>query len=234
MEPTDNNSKIEEPKVPENNAQGQTETEENPKDKNWRLFRQQREEERKLMEQAKKEAEEERKKAQAFKEAMESILNKPQGQQQQTPDISEEERINRLVEQGIQRQQEALKRQREEEELKKLPTKIREHHKDFDHVVSQENLDYLEYHHPEITRPYSFMPDSYEKWDGVYLAIKKHVPNMDASKDLKKAEANLKKPQAFSQSGGTKELGQKGPLVLTEERRKANWERMQKTLKGVS
>ena len=63
MEPTDNNSKIEEPKVPENNAQGQTETEENPKDKNWRLFRQQREEERKLMEQAKKEAEEERKKA---------------------------------------------------------------------------------------------------------------------------------------------------------------------------
>ena len=105
---------------------------------------------------------------------------------------------------------------------------------DFHQVTSQDNIDYLEYHYPEIASSLGRQPDSLEKFSDIYKTIKKLVPNIsNAKKDAAKADANFAKPKSMSTMGSTQNMDGNSAR-LTEERRAANWERMQKTLKGLS
>ncbi len=62
---------------------------------------------------------------------------------------------------------------------------------DFSRVCSQENLDYLDYHYPEISRPLQRLGDGYDKWHDTYHAVKKFIPgHAEAKKDAMKAEIN--------------------------------------------
>ena len=204
---------------------------------NWRAFREQREADRKAREESDKRAKAKEEEAAALKAALEAITNKPdQNYRQDTGDIeeSEEQRIDRRVKQIIaerETQQEQTRLQREQQEA---PQRILQTFPDFNKVVTTENCDYLDYHYPELTAPFKYMPEGYEKWVAMYNAVKKLVPNLDSKKDMAKAEKNLQKPGSISSTGTTTGTGQMPSARLTEEKRAANWERMQRTMKGLN
>ena len=107
-------------------------------------------------------------------------------------------------------------------------------YKDFNQVCSTENLDYLDYHYPEVARAFKHAPDGFDKWSDIYKAVKRFVPNIDSRKDARKAENNFNKPQSGSSQNITQNQPGSGAHILTEDRKKANWERMQRSLKGLS
>lgn len=203
--------------------------------KDWERFREARAQERKRAEELAIQAEKSRQEAAALRAALDASLNKPQ---QQSYDYGHNEETNeqiiekKVLELMTKREQEAI-RLRQEQELKELPQVLARNHENFDQICSTENLDYLEFHHPEIAVGFKYMPDGYDKWSAIYKAVKKFVPNTNSGNDMKKAERNLQKPQSVSAPVvGTP--GQSLPVVLDEARRAANWERMQKTLKGLN
>jgi hypothetical protein len=105
---------------------------------------------------------------------------------------------------------------------------------DFHHVISQENRDYLDYHYPEIARPLGRLQDGYDKWHDIYHAIKKLVPNnTTAKKELAKADINQNKPRSISSPTLAQPSPPTSAHILSEERKAANWARMQASLKGV-
>jgi len=237
-------------KIPEQNIQEKITTEqpivnENQKEeaprsgKDWEKFREARAQERKRAEelalQAKKSAEE----AAALKAAMESLLSKPQPQYQQTESYiaqeqSEEDRIQKLVEQGIARREAELERQRKEREFQETPQRLQATFHDFNQVCTTENLDYLEYHYPEVASAFKHAPDGFDKWSAVYKAVKRFVPNTDSSRDAKKADQNFNKPQSISSPQVSAQTTGVGAIRLDEKRKAENWERMQRALKGLS
>jgi hypothetical protein len=197
---------------------------------NWRKFRQQREEERKQKDEAVKYAQKKEEETAALKLAMEALVNKPSRQQDNEEEISEDQRIDLMVERKLKQREDHNEKIRAEKEYKELPQKLKKTYSDFDDLCTPENLDYLEYHYPEVATPYKHMADSFEKWQGLYQAVKKFIPNKNSVKDAKKMEANLAKPQAMSRPGAT-QTGDHAPTTqLTDERRQANWERMQKNM----
>lgn len=209
-----------------------TTPEQEVQEQNWKKFREKREEERKARENAERVAAEERAKAEAMKQAMEALLSKQPNhyQESEPPEESEDERINKKVEAALEaryRKDEQIRLQREKESL---PQKLNQTFSDFDKVCSTQNLDYLEYHYPEVTTGYKNMPDSLEKWQNIYKAVKRFVPNTDHEKENKKMESNLKKPQGMSTSTLEGTTGTKAPNFLSEERRAENWARMQRTI----
>ena len=214
------------------------ETEESYQDRNWRQFRETRAKERKEKELAEEKARQKAEEAEALKAALEAIVNKPLGNssnqytQSNDNDESEDERIQKKVNAAL----EAKQRQYEEEQRKKdqdeLPQKLATTYRDFDTICSQENIDYLEFHHPEIAKLYSKQPESFEKWASVYNSIKKLIPNADSGKDKMKAEKNLNKPQSASVRGVTS-TGDQSPQYLDQKKKDDNWKRMQKVVKGV-
>ena len=125
-------------------------------------------------------------------------------------------------------------RELQEREAQEYPSKLRNAFKDFEQVCSAENLDYLEYHHPELAKSLGRVPQGFDKWADIYSAIKRYLPNPDSSRDAKKADKNLQKPQSLSHSSLSSEGTNMTTTRLTEQRRKENWERMQRTLKGLS
>jgi hypothetical protein len=62
--------------------------------------------------------------------------------------------------------------------------------------------------------------------------MKKFVPNPDSRKDQARIEKNLAKPQSMSVPGST-QTGDHAPTELTEQRRKDNWARMCRVMKGI-
>lgn len=229
----DNNTAISETVQPEV-EKTVDKAQETPQEINWKLFREQREIERKAKEAAEKLAAEERAKAEALKAAMESLLNKNTPGVKEEKDETEEERISRRVEAIIHQREQAMKAERERQEKEELPIRLRKNMPDFDRVINSNNLDYLEFHFPEVAAPYRYMPDNQEKWEGLYKAVKRFVPNTNAVADSKKAEANLSKPQALSNTLTPQGINSGPAVYLSEERRQANWERMQRTINGVS
>lgn len=217
-------------------AQAET-SQETEKDINWRKFREQRELDRKAKEEAIRKAAEKDAEAQALKAAMESLLNKNQPQQYQQQEYqeeTEEQRINKHVEAALAKRDQQYEQQRRQREVEETPRRLQEAYNDFDQVCSTSNLDYLDYHYPEITAGYKNQPDSFDKWANIYKAVRKFVPNTDSKKDSKKAESNFQKPQSMSSPGVT-HSGNAMPAARLDEKRKAdNWARMQKTLKGIS
>jgi len=204
---------------------------------NWKAFREQRETERKAREEAEKRAQQKQEEASALRAALEAITNKPnQNQLQDSSDIedSEEKRIDRRVNQIIAEREAQAEQAREERDRKEAPQKILQTFPDFQKVVTTENCDYLDYHYPELTAPFKYMPDGYDKWVAMYNAIRKFVPNNDSKKDMAKADKNLQKPGSISSTGTSTGTGQMPSAQLTEERKAANYARMQRTLKGLS
>ena len=216
--------------------EAKTETNEDP---NWRAFREARKKDRAEREAAEKRAAEEAEKAKALKEAMEALLSRPQQQQPMNeygyqPDETEEQRISKLVDQRLAAKEAEYARQREEQERQQYPQRLQQNFPDLNHVLSQDNLDYLDYHYPEVSRPLQRLPEGYDKWSDIYAAVKKFVPNQaNAKRDAARAESNFQKPKSMSAIGMSQNESQPSSHVLTEQRKQANWERMQRLLKGV-
>lgn len=206
-------------------------------EENWKKFRETRDRERKEKEAAEKRAADREAEANALKLAMEALLNKsqpqPQGQSygEQTEE-TEEQRIERKVQESILKNERIRQIEREKKEIAELPQKLEQTFSDFKQVCSQENMDYLQYHYPEVAAGYKHAPDTFETWTNIYKAMKKFVPNPDSRKDQARIEKNLAKPQSMSVPGST-QTGDHAPSDLSDKRRADNWARMQRTMKGT-
>ena len=202
---------------------------------NWKKFRETREKERKEKEAADKRAAEKEAEAAALKSAMEALLNKsqPQGQSysEQTEE-TEEQRIERKVQESLLRNEQKREEERRKRDVAELPQKLQSTFSDFNQVCSQENLDYLQYHYPEVAAGFKHAPDTFETWANIYKAMKRFVPNPDSKKDQARIEKNLAKPQSMSVPGST-QTGDHAPMDLSEKRRQDNWQRMQRVMKGA-
>lgn len=238
-------NKSEEKKVPEQTVQTEQKEQvastvaESDKEINWKKFKEARELERKQAAEIARKAEDKESEVQALKAAMDAILNKqPSQQASQSQGYEEEEtedqRIEKKVNALIAKKESEAERKRQEEEQTQLPNRLKTVHRDFDQVCSAANLDYLEYHHPELAKSLGRLPQSFDKWTDIYSAIKRYVPNTNSSKDQAKATANLQKPQSMSSPGLTQPGSTTSAIRLDEAKKAANWERMEKARKGIS
>jgi hypothetical protein len=216
-----------------------TEPEESQKDIDWRKFRENRQKEREaaaLDHQGRIKAEQE---AAALKAALEAVVNKPNNNQYVQPGNSYEEetddqKIDRRVAEALAKREIELEKKRQQEENVNFPNKLRSTFKDFDQVCSAENLDYLEYHHPELASELGSKPQGFEKWAKTYNAVKRYIPNIDAKKDMQRMDKNMQKPgsissPSLSQSGKSAILSQKE----IEIRRTERWKEMERMRKSV-
>lgn len=209
--------------------------EETPEQINWKKFREAREVERKQKIEAEKRASEKEAEVQALKAAMESVLNRPSQTQpyasQDTQDPTDEERIKAQIEAIISAREKKGEEEKYRREQAEMPQKLTSSYADFNQICSESNIDYMEYHYPEVYNAFKQMPDGYDKWSSIYKAVKKLVPNTDSRKDQAKAEKNFTKPQAMSIPGKT-QVGDSSPQMLDEKRKMDNWQRMQRVMKG--
>jgi hypothetical protein len=218
-----------------------TETIETPEQINWKKFREQREFERKAKEAADKRASDKEAEANALKAAMEALLNKQPYQSnnnahhyEEEHEETEEQRIDKKVAAALQREREKIKEENKRHEQETFPQRLNETFPDFKRLCNIENLDYLDYHYPEITAAYKHMPDGYEKWASVYKVVKRFVPNTESHKEMKKMDNNLSKPQSASSTGLANASSGMPQIRLDEDKKAANWARMQKALKGIN
>lgn len=233
----------------ENPQPKQTEnaTADEQEDPNWRAFREARKRDRSDKEAAERKAAEKEAEVAALKAAMESAFSKsapsPQAYQQyygmnqgyEQAEESEDQRIERKVNQLLNIKQKDFEKEMMEKEKKEYPNRLSKDFPDIHKVCSQENLDYLDFHYPEVSRPLQRLSEGYDKWSDIYHAVKKFIPNHStAKKEALRAEMNINKPRSIS-SG---ELTQEGQPVKenwsqSEQRRAENWARMQKVMKGI-
>lgn len=209
---------------------------ETPEQINWKKFREAREIERKQKIEAEKRAAEKDAEVQAYKAAMEALLNKQTeattlGNYADSQEIGEEEKIRRQVEAIIAERDRKNAEAQREAELRATPQRIQQAMPDFNQVCSEENVDYLEYHYPEIAQAFSAMPEGFDKWANIYKAVKRFVPNTNSNKEATRAEKNLQKPGAISIPGKT-QVGDTAPQYLDDKRKMDNWQRMQRVMRG--
>ncbi len=200
---------------------------------NWRKFRQEREQERKDKQEAVEIARKKQEENIALQKALEAIVNKPNPLPESDEYESEESKIEKKVNEAIAKREQQYERERTEREHSEMPRRLQNEFRDFNQICTEENLDYLEYHYPEVAKPYKHMPECFEKWEGIYKSLKRFIPNKESGKESKKAEANLNKPAALSRPGMT-QSGDQAPHIMDDAKRAANWARMQKTIKGIS
>lgn len=215
---------------------------ETPEQINWKKFREAREIERKQKVEAEKRAYEKEQEASALKAAMEAILNKPtfqnnnpsnQENNTDNAELSESERIQKIVHQALADKDRRDNESRAQREQIELPKRLNDNFSDFNEVCSASNIDYLEYHYPDVASAFKHMPDGYEKWAAIYRSVKRFVPNTNSDKQASKADKNLGKPQAMSIAGKT-QVGDTAPQMLDDKRKADNWSRMQRRMKGGS
>lgn len=216
-------------------------------DPNWKAFREARKKDRADREAAEKRAADKEAEVAALKAAMEAAFSKsaptPQAYQEyygmqphhDATDESEDVRLEKKLSAMIAAREAAAEKARLEREQHEYPMRLRQTYPDFNNIVSQDNLDYLDYHYPEISRTIQRLPEGYDKWSDTYHAVKKLVPNHRAARqDAARADANFNKPKSISSPTIMQPGDAAGAARLTEERRAANWQRMQSILKGVS
>ncbi len=235
--------KVEQPKVEKeiqqpNPAAVTGQSEESKDDRNWKKFREEREKERKMLEETRKKAEESERQAAALKAALEAVTNRPSPVAQQEysyqQEDTEEQRIQKAVSKAIADSERRREDQHRAKEAEELPNKLAQTYPNFNEVCSDDNLDYMQYHYPEIYNSWKSTPDSFDKWGNVYKAVKRFIPNVDNSRrDEKKIEQNMKKPQSMSVPGVTP-TGDSAPYKIDDKRRSDNWQRMQRTIKGLN
>lgn len=206
-----------------------------PEDQNWKAFREARKQDRIQREQAEKLAAQKAQEAEALKQAMEALLNKsapqPNTQQynqyyNQQPEESEDEKIEKKVAAILAKREAESEQQRRQREQQEYPQRLQQTYSDFSQIVSSDNLDYLEYHYPEVAGPLKRATDGFDKWNDIYKAVKRFVPNTDHKKELSSIEKNMAKPKSMSTTNITPQAGPSA-AVLSEEKRAANWARMQ-------
>lgn len=210
-----------------------------PQERNWREFRERRKVEREKAKEVERLAAQKAEEAEALRKALEAALDKPKRHENDPYAVLYDESENN--EQDIEKKLEAMLDQREKKrkeedrqrELQELPHKLKRDYGDFDQVCSQENIDYFEYHYPEIASTYQYMPEGYEKYSSLYKAMKKLIPEARNQKARKQAEANLSKPRSPS-APGAEQTSDGAPMYLDEARRQANWRRMQQVMRGIS
>lgn len=201
---------------------------------NWRDFREQREKDRKGRMEAEKIAVQKQAEAEALKAAMEALIARP-NQYPQEPQFhveqSDEDMIEKKVQAALAKERERVKQEQKQQDAQELPKKLEQAHRDFNKVCTTENLDYLEYHFPEVAKAFQYMPDGFDKWSSVYQAVKRFVPQ-ESKQDAKRIEQNNMKPKTTAPLlTDTKPQG--SPWILTEERKRANWERMMNDRKSI-
>lgn len=217
-------------------------------DPNWKAFREARKRDRLEKEAAERKAKEKEAEVAALKAAMEAAFNKsaPSTQAYQQyyginqsydePEETEEQRIERKVNELLEKKQRDYQKQQEEYEQREYPNRLKKDFPDFSQVCSQDNLDYLDFHYPEISRPLQRLNEGYDKWHDIYHAVKKLIPShAQAKKDAIIADINANKPKSISST----QLSPSGEKTQEswqdiEQRRAQNWARMQRTLKGLS
>jgi hypothetical protein len=209
-------------------------------DPNWRAFREARKKDKAEREAAERKAIEKEAEVAALKAAMEAAFAKSPAPVQQSQDYqyheeeTEDQKIERKVQKIITEREAQFEKQRIEREKTELPKRVLQAYPDYHEVVSEENGAYLEYHYPEIYRSLLRQPENFETYADTYKIVKKLIPNSTtAKKESAKADANFAKPKSISSTGLTQNTESSGHR-LTEDRKAANWERMQKTLKGIS
>ncbi len=247
LSPTKHDSNMSQQKI-ENPQQKQPEntTPSDQEDPNWRAFREARKRDRAEKEAAEKRASEKEQEIAALKAAMEAAFTaksspSPQAYQQyygmnDQPEETEEQKIERKVNELLSKKEQQYQQQQQEFEQREYPNRIRRDFPDFGQVCSQENLDYLDFHYPEISRPLQRLNEGYDKWHDTYHAVKKLIPNHStAKKEAARADMNMNKPRSMSSTSATPS-GEKSRETWqeSESRRAENWARMQRTLKGVS
>ena len=236
------------------NPTAEVKKEESPEEINWKKFRQEREKDRQEQVARKKKEEELEGQNKALKGVVEAFLNKQPGMTQEQKEtitasipVGEfttgkdvidyvESKLSSDLEKNLDRLLDKREKQREQErrrqEAAELPNSLRKAIPDFDNVCSAQNLDYLEYHHPELAKSLEELPDSYNKWDRVYKAVKRYVPNPDSTKQQARADNNATKPRSVSNMPNASR--DEAPRQLDADRKKANFERMQRQMKGLS
>ncbi len=218
-------------------------SEEKQEDPNWKAFREARKKDRAEKEAAERRATEKEAEVAALKAAMEAAFSKnvpaPQAYQQyygQETEETEDQRIEKKVNALLATREEQYRKEMEHRERNEYPSRLAREFPDFSQVCSQENLDYLDYHYPELSRPLQRLPEGYDKWSDIYRAVKKFLPNQaDARKDASKADSNALKPRSMSSTAITQPGQGGGPETWqqAEQRRTENWARMQRIMKGV-
>lgn len=214
---------------------------------NWRKFREERAKERKQKEEMERQLAEEKARAEAMKQALEAMVSNKSTQpieQSSQVEIDDNDiptgsqiksyvqnKISRGIQEGLKSVEEQLARKKQQEEAAQTPVKLKQTFSDFDRVCTAENLDYLEYHYPEVASALTSVPDSYDKWANVYKAVRRFVPNIDKEKELAKAQINSNKPQSMSSPGMT-QTGDEAPRMLDDRRKDENWKRMQRIMRG--
>lgn len=231
---TQSENKIEQPKVeqPVAPAVATPAVEETKEDRNWKKFREEREKERKQLADERKRREEAEKQAAAMKSMVEAITNKPTTDVYIPDQDEDEDRVKKLVSAELQKIEAKRQEEQRTRDQAELPHKLAQTYPNFSEVCSDENLDYIQYHYPEIYNTFKVAPDSFDKWGNVYKAVKRLVPNPSSQRDEKKIEQNLKKPQSISLPG-VASTSESIPYKLDEKRRADNWARIQRTLKGI-
>lgn len=219
-------------------------SQETSEDPNWRAFREARKKDRAEREAAERRAAEKESEVEALKAAMEAAFNKgnsgvdsrqSNGYQQYTQyDESEDERIEKKIQNAIALRDAAAEKARQQREQQEYPKKLADSYPDFNNIITAENLDYLEYHYPEISRPLKRLQDDFNKWEDIYKAVKRLVPNSSSyKKEAAKAHENFNKPKSMSSTHVTQMGQSSGNSSLSEQQKAANWARMQKSLKGI-
>lgn len=204
---------------------------ESSKDINWKAFKQAREVERKQSEEIAKQAKKSQEEAIALKAALDAVLSKPERNPRNEHENieneeTEDQRIDKRVNEAIARREAENEKKRREIENQEYPTRLSRDYKDFDQICTTENLDYLDYHYPEIAQAFAYMPQGYDKWSAVYKAVKRFIPNTDSKKDQSKADKNFNKPQSASSPGMTHSSDNAPTHRLDDKRKAENWARM--------
>lgn len=216
--------------------------EESEKEINWKAFREARKKDRAEREAAERRAADKEAEAAALRQAMEAAFSRspigfsqPQYPNNEFQEESEDERIEKKVKALLDQREAQAAREREERETREFPNRIMQTYPDFNSIVTEENLDYLEYHYPEMMRPFKRLPDGFDKWSDLYNAVKKFIPNaQQVKKDSMKAEMNQMKPKSISSPGiSPSGDGSRESWQSIEARRKARYLEMQKIMRGV-
>ncbi len=230
---------------PDQNKQIENKDGEASEDPNWRAFREARKKDRAEREEAIRRATEKDQEVAALKAAMEAAFSaksapSTQAYQQyygmnEQPEETEEQRIERKVNELLSKKEEQYRKEQVEYEKREYPNRIKRDFPDFGQICSQENLDYLDFHYPEISRPLQRLSEGYDKWHDTYHAVKKFIPNHStAKKEAMRADLNSNKPRSISSTGPspTGESGRQSWQEV-ESRRAENYARMQRIMKGV-
>ena len=238
---------VETPDVPVETLEVTEETtEETPEQINWKKFRDERKAEREQAKADKDLAKKKAEEAEAFREALEQVTQTSgpvvgkSVEEQVIADLADDDipmgrdikgfvakYVADTVAKTLREREEVVTQQRAEQEINELPQRLRQTHNDFDQVMTQENFDYLEYHHPEMAKAMGYMPKGFDKWNNTYNLIKKLVPNaVNAAQDTRQAQRNLQKPQAPT-GHASHSTGELAPgRIITQAERDANYKRL--------